>query len=156
KYHHDLASLGPASVGRPGAGALVNGVQMLASPRWRLQDPAHAFGTQETVDALTRIIDRVNERFPAGTDPPTIGHLAGPRGGPLSPPVSHQAGRDADVGYYYRGGPRAFVRATDDNLDMPRTWALVKAAVKETTIEMILIDHSIQRMLATYALANGE
>ena len=154
-YHRDPASLGPISVGRASAGLLVNGVQMVKSERIELLDPGRAWGTRETVDALVRIIDRVNERYP-GTGALPIGHLSAKNGGHLSPHVSHQSGRDADVGYYYRTPVRAFLRANEANLDLPRTWALVRAAIKETDVEMILVDRSIQRLLADYAAANGE
>lgn len=155
RYRRDPASLGPISVGRASAGLLVNGVQMQKTERVELLDPGRAWGTRETVDALVRIIDRVNERYP-GTAAISIGHLSAKSGGHLSPHVSHQSGRDADVGYYYRTPVRSFLRATEENLDLPRTWALVRAAVKETPVEMILVDRSIQRLLADYAAANGE
>jgi len=155
RYKRDPAAVGPISAGRAGAGVLVNGVQMPKGDHWLLLDPGRAWGTRETVDALTRIIDRVNERYPS-SPPLSIGHLSAKSGGHLSPHVSHQSGRDADVGYYYRTPMKAFVTATADNLDMPRTWALVKAAVRETDVEMILMDRSIQRLLADYAARNGE
>ncbi|MFT3773240.1 MAG: penicillin-insensitive murein endopeptidase [Minicystis sp.] len=155
KYKQDPQSLGPISAGRAGAGVLVNGVQMPRSERWVLLDPGRAYGTRETVDALTRIIERVNERFPNAPALP-IGHLSAQKGGHLRPHVSHQSGRDADIGYYYRTPIQAFVTATADNLDMPRTWTLVKAAIRETDVEMILMDRSIQRLLVDYAATNGE
>jgi murein endopeptidase/LysM repeat protein len=155
RFHHDPASLGPASIGPAGAGALVNGVQMPKGEHWQLLDPGHAWGTQETVDALVLCIERVNERFP-GAPPLAIGHLSARTGGHLSPHKSHQSGRDADIGYYYKSGTRPFVRASGDNLDLARTWTLVKTAVRETTIDMIFIDRGVQRILADYAAANGE
>lgn len=155
KYKQDPASLGPISAGRAGAGVLVNGVQMPKSDQWILLDPGRAYGTAETVDALTRIIGRVNERYP-GTAPLPIGHLSAQRGGHLNPHVSHQSGRDADVGYYYQRPLGAFITATAANLDPARTWALVKAAIRETDVEMILMDRSIQRILVDYAALNGE
>jgi murein endopeptidase len=156
RFKEDAPSLGSISVGRPSAGVLVNGVQMPESDRWVLLDPGRAWGTRETVDALARCIDRVNERFP-GAPPLSIGHISAKNGGHLSPHVSHQAGRDADVGYYYRAGTaKPFVHATEQNLDLPRTWALVRAALKETHVDMIFMDASIQRLLAAYALVNGE
>ena len=82
--------------------------------------------------------------------PARLSHIGNQDGGYLRPHHSHQSGRDADVGYYYKGGPRSFVRASEENLDLPRTWALVKAAIKETTVEMILIDRSVQRILAVH------
>jgi penicillin-insensitive murein endopeptidase len=155
RFKEDTASLGSMSVGRPSAGVLVNGVQMPTSDRWVLLDAGRAWGTKETVDALAHCIDRVNERFP-GAPPISIGHISARSGGHLSPHVSHQAGRDADVGYYYRTGNKPFVHATEQNLDLPRTWALVRAAIKETHVEMIFMDASVQRLLAAHALASGE
>ncbi|APR76510.1 LysM domain protein [Minicystis rosea] len=155
RYKQDPQCVGSISAGRAGAGVLVNGVQMPRSERWILLDPGRAWGTRETVDALTRIIDRVNERYP-NTPPVPIGHISAARGGHLRPHVSHQSGRDVDVGYYYRTEVRAFVSATESNLDLPRTWALVKTAVRETDVDMIFMDRSIQRLLADYAALNGE
>jgi penicillin-insensitive murein endopeptidase len=142
-------------VGAPSAGALVNGVQMPKGDHWQLIDPGRAWGTQETVDALVHCVDRVNQRFP-GAPAIAIGHLSAHNGGHLNPHRSHQSGRDADVGYYYKAGTRLFVRAGADNLDLPRTWALVKAALTETTVEMILIDRAVQRVLADFAAQSGE
>ena len=97
----------------------------------------------------------MGERFP-GSPPIAIGHLSAKFGGYLSPHLSHQSGRDADVGYYHMPAtPRAFVRATAQNLDLPRTWALIRAALDETDIDMIFVDSSIQRLLADYASSNG-
>jgi penicillin-insensitive murein endopeptidase len=155
RFHHELASLGPASVGAASAGVLVNGVQMPQGEHWSVRDPGHAWGTQETVDALVHCIERVNQRYP-GAPPLHIGHLSAKSGGHLSPHKSHQSGRDADIGYYYKSGIHPFIHATEANLDLPRTWALIKAAIKETTVEMILVDRSVQRLLADYAAQNGE
>jgi penicillin-insensitive murein endopeptidase len=155
RYKKDPASVGPISAGGIRSGVLVNGVPMPKSDRVLLLDPGRAYGTQETVDALTLIINRVHERFP-DTPPLPIGHISAPRGGHLSPHLSHQSGRDADVGYYYRTPTRAFVTANESNLDMPRTWALVKAAIKETDVDMILMDRSIQKLLYDHAAAAGE
>jgi murein endopeptidase len=155
RFHHEPGSLGPASVGTASAGALVNGVQMPKGERWQLLDPGRAWGTQETVDALVRCIDRVNLRFP-GAPPLAVGHISARNGGHLSPHRSHQSGRDADIGYYYKTGTRPFVRASADNLDLPRTWALLKAALTETTVDMIFIDRGVQRVLADFAAQSGE
>lgn len=155
QYKQDPASIGPISAGPARGGVLINGVQMPPSDKWILLDPGRAWGTRETVDALVHIIDRVHERYPGAQALP-IGHLSARSGGHLKPHVSHQSGRDADVGYYYKTPLRSFVSATAENLDMPRTWALVKAAVKETDVEMVLMDSSVQKLLADYAAQNGE
>ena len=154
RYRKDPSSLGSISVGRAHAGVLINGVQMPKAELWTLLDPGRAWGTEETVEALQRIIGRVHERF-ADTPALPIGHLSARTGGHLSPHVSHQSGRDADIGYYHRNGVSAFVTATADNLDMERTWALVRAALQEPNVEMILMDRGVQRVLVDYAAKNG-
>ncbi len=152
----DPTSLGSISVGRASAGALVNGVQMPKSDHWDLTSPSCAWGTKETVESLSHVIDKVNEQFP-GSQPVQIGHLSAKNGGHLSPHVSHQAGRDVDVGYYYRTiNPHGFANANDGNLDYPRTWALVRATLKDADVEWIFIDTAIQRGLAQYAASVGE
>lgn len=154
-YKDDPASVGPMSVGATNAGGLINGIQMPRSDHWVLIDPANAWGTKETIDALTSAIDKVYEKYP-DSPPMQIGHISARRGGPLSPHVSHQAGRDVDVSYYLTTPSRWFERATDASLDRARTWTFVRALLTDTDVEMILIDRSIQKLLRDYALSIGE
>ncbi|MCU0691263.1 MAG: penicillin-insensitive murein endopeptidase, partial [Polyangiaceae bacterium] len=86
-------SLGPISLGRPNGGQLINSVRMPQGEGWELIDPAHAWGTQETIDALVRAVQKVQNSYP---DCPKlqVGHISSRKGGPLSPHVSHQTGRD--------------------------------------------------------------
>lgn len=149
------ASLGSMSIGRPGAGALFNGVQMPTGEHWVLEDPAHTWGTRETVDYLITAIDAVSEQFP-DTPRMYIGHISARHGGHLSPHVSHQAGRDVDVSYYYLDGARWYARATAKNLDRARTWAFVRAIITRTDVQLILMDRSVQRLVKDYALSIGE
>jgi penicillin-insensitive murein endopeptidase len=151
----DFASLGSISLGKSNGGALLNGVRMPEGPRWIVRTPNLAWGTQETVDAIVRCVDKVNEELP-GTPKLYIGHLSRKGGGHFPPHRSHQSGRDVDVGYYYLEDDPWYTRADDKNLDAPRTWALVRAFVTETDVQYIFIDHSIQAMLRTYAESIGE
>jgi penicillin-insensitive murein endopeptidase len=151
----DRASLGSMSIGRPNQGILVNGVRMPEGRAWSMNQPELAYGTKESVDALVRAITRVDSEFP-GTPPLPIGHISAKNGGPLTPHKSHQAGRDADIGYYYTGRSPWFARATAQNLDRARTWELVKAFADSGEVEMLLIDTSIQVLLRDYALAHHE
>jgi penicillin-insensitive murein endopeptidase len=70
--------------------------------------------------------------------------------------VSHQSGRDADVGYYYVGGARWYRRADAKNLDRERTWALVRAFVTDTDVELVLMDRGVQRLVRSFAVQAGE
>lgn len=151
----DPAALGPLSLGRPSAGALLGGMQMESSERWEVVNPRETWGTPETIEALARCIDAVHAQFPDTSVLP-IGDISAREGGHLVPHVSHQSGRDVDVGYYYVTGERWYARATAANLDLPRTWAFVRAMVTETDVEVIFIDRSVQRLLRDYAAGVGE
>jgi murein endopeptidase len=152
---HDPGALGSMSIGAPNAGALFNGVQMSESPLWRLADPAHAFGTRESIDFVSHAITRVNEYFP-GSPVLYVGDFSAPNGGRLRPHLSHQSGRDVDIGYYYSSGEAWYKRATSRNLDRARTWALLETLLTETRVEYVFMDRSIQPLLKDYALAQGE
>src|SRR5262249_10305516 len=151
----DAESFGPISLGRPNGGALFNGLAMPEGDGWELVDPSHAWGTQETIDGLAHCIDKVRAVFPL-TPKMSIGHISGKHGGHLSPHVSHQAGRDVDVSYYYTNGGRWYAVARADNLDRPRTWAFVRALITDTDVELILMDRSVQRLVKEYAFSIGE
>ena len=151
----DLASLGAMSVGTPNAGGLVNGVHALASPLYSLVSPGSAWGTQETIDYLNTAVQAVHDEFP-DTPPLALGDIGAHYGGPLRPHISHQAGRDLDISFYYKDGTRWYARGTRDNLDFPRLWAFVRALIEKTDIDLILLDHGLQEPLKEYALSNGE
>jgi penicillin-insensitive murein endopeptidase len=155
KVKEDLASIGPISVGAPNRGRLFNGVQMPKSDRWKQNDPGNAWGTQETVDSITRAVDRVHAAH-KDTPPLIIGHISAKGGGRLRPHKSHQSGRDVDLSYFYNEPKTWYAVATDKNLDKPRTWTLVKAFLEDPNTEMVLIDTSLQKVLMAHALAAGE
>jgi hypothetical protein len=155
RFTKDPSSLGSISWGQPNVGALLNGVKMPPGRHHTLIDPAHAWGTRETIDGLLHSLRVVNERWP-DTTPLYIGHLSREHGGPLSPHVSHQSGRDVDVGYYLKIPGRPFVRATPSNLDADRTWTLVRTLITDTDLDLLLIDRSLQAVLRDHAQRNGE
>jgi penicillin-insensitive murein endopeptidase len=155
RMQKDPASLGPMSIGKPSAGLLFNAVPMPTGDAWSLVDPSHAFGTNETIGYLETAISRVAKEF-AGSPKLMIGHISAKSGGYLKPHLSHQSGRDVDIGYYYVGGSRWYQRANAQNLDLDRTWALVRALVTQTDVEMLLIDRSIQDLLIEHAEKIGE
>lgn len=151
----DVGALGPMSIGRAHSGVLVSGVRMPEGANWELVSPGHAWGTQETVDALGRAIDAVAARFP-DTPKAFIGDISARRGGHQPPHVSHQSGRDVDVSYYLTEGHRWYATANAANLDRARTWHFVRTLIAESDVDLILVDLSVQRILKTYALEIGE
>jgi penicillin-insensitive murein endopeptidase len=155
KLSMGLSTLGSMSVGRTNAGALINGVQMPKGDAWISVSPGQAWGTEETIESLKHCIEKIAEKYP-NTPPLYIGHLSARHGGYLSPHKSHQAGRDVDVNYYLTNDARWYTRATAKNLDLERTWDFVRTIIADTDVDMIFIDHSIQRLLKKYAIEIGE
>ncbi|HVH44698.1 MAG TPA: penicillin-insensitive murein endopeptidase [Labilithrix sp.] len=151
----DIGALGPMSIGRAHGGVLVAGVRMSEGSNWEVVHPGLAWGTKETVDGLARAIDAVAARFP-NTPKAFVGDISAKQGGHLHPHVSHQSGRDVDLGYYLTEGHRWYATATGSNLDRARTWHLVRTLIAESDIDLILVDLQIQRILKAYALEIGE
>jgi penicillin-insensitive murein endopeptidase len=117
--------------------------------------PGEAWGTQETIDYLNTAVEAVQAEFP-NTPPLALGDIGARHGGPLRPHISHQAGRDLDISFYYRDGTKWYARGTRENLDFPRLWAFVRAIIAKTDIDLILLDHGLQEPLKEYALSLGE
>jgi murein endopeptidase len=152
----DPASLGSLSIGSPSGGILLNGTVMPDDPRWEVVLPAESLGTTETIAFIRAAVDKVDEIYP-GSPPVSIGDISDSQGGRLNRHISHQAGRDADIGFYYKNGRgRWYAAGTAANLDLPRNWALIRALLLCTDVETILLDIRIQRLLYAHALSIGE
>lgn len=156
KFRDDLFSLGSVSVGFADRGRLINAVQMPRDPAWIVERPNLAYATRETVDALALAFRAVRREFPDSA-PGRLSHVTAREGGYLRPHRSHQNGRDADIGFYYkndrippRGAPR------EKLMDPARNWALIHALVTETDVQVIFVDRRIQAVLRRYALSIGE
>jgi murein endopeptidase len=150
-----LADVGSISIGQAHRGALFNGVQFQSGPLWQLKVPEASYGTRETVLAVSAAVEEVNRMFP-GTPRLGIGHLSRENGGWIRPHKSHQSGRDVDVGYYYLGGERWYEKATPENLDVPRSWALISAMLKVTKVDYVFVDQSLHALLRAEAERVGE
>ena len=152
----DPGALGPLSIGTPDAGLLLNPVPFPEGSFWTVRDPGESWGTDETISYVVTAIESVEARYP-GSPRLVIGDLSNPKGGRLNRHRSHQAGRDADIGFYYRRGEvDTFVAARRKDLDLPRTWALVRALLTETDVDRIFVDRSVMSVLYAQALEEGE
>lgn len=137
-------------------GAAVS-VQMRADDRVHIKRPHLAFGTAKTVRLLDDVVAQYRGRF--GRAPKVlIGDISKKGGGKIEPHLSHQQGRDVDVGYVLKGadGQRTrFSGVTVDNLDVARTWALVKAFLDTHEVRYIFMDYTLQKVLYEYAEEHG-
>ncbi len=150
-----LHRLGAMSVGLPNTGYLVNGVRMPHGDDWVITVPSHAFGTEETVRQLGECITATRAEFP---DSPRVmlGSLSAEQGGKLAPHKSHRTGRDADVYFFRKPGAMWSKAATEQDIDLPRTWSLLRCFVTKSDVDMVLIDRKVQGWLQRYALSIGE
>lgn len=152
----DPTALGSLSIGTAGRASLFNSVALPANPHWKIAPNSDSYATSETVAFLQAAIDTVYELFPE-SPAIIIGDISSANGGRLKRHRSHQGGRDADVGFFYKSGTTQwFLPATAANFDLARNWALVRSLVTRTDVEMILLDTRVQRMLYKYALGLGE
>lgn len=133
------------------------GVQLDAGPGWMIKTPAYAWGTPRTVHRLREGL-RAYARVADGGPDVHVGDLSKAGGGPFPPHLSHQSGRDVDIGYVLRGSdadvPR-FLRAHAGNLDRERTWKLIRALLETRAVAWIFIDYEVQAMLYEQARAEG-
>ncbi len=151
----DSRALGPLSIGSPNAGLLFNPQPMPEGPLWTIRKPLETWGTTETLGFIIAAIESVGRQFP-GSPRIVVGDISREDGGRLNWHASHQVGRDADIGFYHRSEVDDFLRARSSNLDVPRTWAFVRALVTETDVHRIFLDRRIQRYLFTHAVESGE
>lgn len=157
RFVEDPASLGSVSVGLTEAGRVMNAVHLEPGDAWTLVTPENAWGTQEAIDGLKLVAQRVHDTVP--TAPPLrVNHIGKKDGGYLRPHQSHQSGRDADLGFYYQPGVdlQALKKRREQSIDVAANWALVRALATEVDVQFILVDRRIQKVLYDFALASGE
>lgn len=132
-------------------------VQLQPGPGYVIKREAHAWGTPRTVTAIRAAVKRYLDRGLGGPDV-HVGDISLRTGGPFPPHLSHQDGRDVDVGYVLQGESAdvvRFVTATRGRLDVVRTWALLEAFVGTERVRYIFVDYGLQRLLHDYAAQQG-
>jgi murein endopeptidase len=156
RWREQLDALGSISVGFADQGRLINPVHMPEDPAWVCARPDLAWGTQETVDSLSTAFRAVHAQFPKSV-PARLSHIGAKNGGYLRPHKSHQSGRDADIAFFYKKDQAPGGRGKRERfIDPVRSWALLRALITQTDVQLILVDRGIQDVLRKYALAAGE
>ncbi len=146
-----------ASIGQPYRGHLVNGVPFPHQFRgYYLRDANRSYGTPELVGAVLDAIEKVQAKYPESQDV-FIGDISAQQGGRVSHHLSHENGRDIDMGLYAKDNVplKGFACMTEENLDVPKTWELVEALLRSRRVQYIFMDNSVQRLLYRYALNQG-
>lgn len=156
-WRYFLAYDDSEAIGKASGGALQNGREMPAEGRGfvRKNDKA-IYGTDESVAVTMWALGRITEVF-TGTAPAVVGDLSRQGGGRLKPHLSHQNGRDIDLGYYLNDNAASnhFVTVDANSMDLIKTWKLIDLLLSTGRVELMLIDRSLHRALYDSALELG-
>lgn len=144
----------PYSQGKASRGRLRNARLMPEGRGYYLRDVRSSlWGTDTTIQSLMTAFKVYADAYPDG---PAInlGDISRRRGGKLKPHISHQSGRDVDVGFVHTREAsekgvikKRFIRATADNLDAEKTWVFIKAVIQTGNVQTIFVDKSVQKAL---------
>lgn len=139
------------SIGLPNRGWLAYAEQLPAGDYFTVREKTN-YGTREMIEAITAAGAAVHAEFPE-TKRLHVGNLSWPRGGKLFRHLSHQSGRDADIGYYMKSGHDEghFKRATARTLDVPRSWVFIESLVADDKVEYVFSDRRLMRKLKAHA-----
>lgn len=131
---------------------LKEGVQLGEGEGYNVRRPGNAWGTSATVEGIAAAIARYREADP---EAPLvqIGDISRHNGGPLREHVSHQEGRDVDIGYVFDEPEEEGARTT---MDLSRTWVLLRSFAADENVAVIFIDYALQKRLYEHARSIGE
>ncbi len=138
-------------------GSLAGGVQLPPGRHYHVKWSAAAWGTAGTIRDIQAAVAAYQRKMPGGPKI-HVGDISKRGGGKFGPHLSHQHGRDVDVGYVLKGdlaNETRFRSANANNLDVARTWALIKAFVDTDNVTYIFMDYRIQKLLYEYAKSKG-
>jgi murein endopeptidase len=148
-------SLGSISIGFAEEGRLINARRFPDGEGWVVVTPPMTWATQETIDYVVKAIAQVRAQYP-DAPPLRVNQISGPEGGYLRPHHSHQSGRDVDLGFYYPTVDPVRAREREKYIDVAKNWALLKALVTQTDVQLVLLDRRVQKVLYAHALEAGE
>lgn len=140
-------------------GVLKIGVQLDPGKHYYIKRPYLAYGTSHTIKAIKAAISRYAQQKGVKGGPQVhVGDISARGGGPLKGHKSHQKGLDVDVGLVLKGDDAAEVRFLAgrlDNLDISRTWTLLKAFIDTNEVRAIFLDYGLQKLLYEHAKKKG-
>ncbi|PCC74324.1 LysM domain-containing protein [Nannocystis exedens] len=140
-------------------GVLRVGIPLDPGKHYYIKRPHLAFGTGATIKAIKAAISKYAMLKGIKGGPPVhVGDISARGGGPLKGHKSHQKGVDVDVGLVLKGADASEVRflsGNADNLDVARTWALIKSFVDTKEVRAIFLDYGLQKILYEHAKKKG-
>lgn len=147
------------SIGSPQAGRLENGIQLPKDAAYHRRRPHRAWGAHHAIHLIRRVANIVRRKY-RRVHPVAIGDVSAKHGGDLAPHLSHQSGRDVDIGFYYKkkpqGYPVAFIKGNKHNLHMGAMWTMLRAFASTARspggVEKVFLDYDLQKLFYQWAL----
>lgn len=141
----------------PQRGRLVNGRKLPKHDAYTIKRAHNVYGTPRTIKLIGKVIDKYQRRVPGGPKL-RIGDISKDGGGPMTGHLSHQEGRDIDIGLVLQGDLADhlhFSGATEENIDLARTWTLIEEFILTGEVRAIYLDYEVQRLLYEHAKSVG-
>lgn len=150
------------SIGFPYDGRIENAAWLEPHQGYFRRAPNFAWGMDNVIRHLKRIVTAVRKKYPK-IHALAVGDISTKHGGFLNGHISHQSGRDIDLGFYFKhrpsGYPKEFSSGDNDNLHLHATWLVLHylAILFQRTqeIEMIYIDYVLQEKIYHWAWDQG-
>lgn len=149
------------SRGIPHHGKLVSGLQLPNHRAYHRRRPHRSWGTSQLIHHIKRAAAVVADRHKVHKL--AIGDISSEKGGHIAPHVSHQSGRDIDLGFYFvekpKGYPTAFKVGTKKNLHMKANWLLLQTLYNTHNqpggVSKIFLDTALQKLFYDWARKRG-
>ncbi len=146
------------SIGAPWSGRLTAPARLAGGDGYVIRRPLRSYGTRTTVDHIREAVTNTLDAYPK-VHVLAIGDISAETGGQITEHHSHQSGRDADIGLFYKtkpaNYPASFVRATESNLDSRATWKLLwelaKTSTEEGGAQIMFLDYEVQGIVYRWA-----
>lgn len=146
-----LAELAPGQ-----ADTLYAGMPLPDGPGRRIRRRSRSWGRPYMVNNLDRALSAYGAAYPQGPVV-IVSDMSRREGGKLPPHHTHRDGRDVDLSYIPRpsqdnGG---FMKMNKFAFDLDRNWALLRAMLDTGSVELILMDTYLQKLLVEHLEEQG-
>jgi hypothetical protein len=138
------------------AGFLKNPIELNSTDTYKTREHSKPkrgrnYGVPEMILAIKKAVEEVHDNH-KDSKRLVIGDLSRFSGGFFPPHLSHQSGRDADIGYYTKGSyqPEYLQRIRAHQLDVKRTWTFLHSFLKDDKVKYIFMDYRLQKPLYYY------
>jgi len=149
-----VVPVGATSRGLPTRGSLVNGQRLPESELYTLKPREGYYASTQTMAQLQRGIASFRRRTKFAGEV-LISSASKRKGGRFPPHLSHQSGRDLDIGLVAYPMLATGQEASEGEVDWAATWALIREFLDSGQVEFVFLAYVHQQKLYEAAQAMG-